>query len=93
LVKDKGCSEDKGSPNETLQLWGIKHQPLKKVKERLIVQDDDDPLYDDEVCSNSFDGFDTKVEDVVDDGMNNLFMLVQSKPIKDLMDNGMELFV
>jgi hypothetical protein len=48
LVKDKGCSENKGSPNETLQLWGIKHQPLKKVKERLIVQDDD-PLYDDEV--------------------------------------------
>jgi hypothetical protein len=33
------------------------------------------------------------MEDVVDDGMNNLFLLVQSKAIKDLMDNGMELFV
>ncbi len=44
-------------------------------------------------CSDSFDDYDTKMEDVVDDGMNNLFLLVQSKPIKDLMDNGMELFV
>jgi len=44
-------------------------------------------------CSDSFDDYDTKMEDVVDDGMSNLFLLVQSKPIKDLMDNGMELFV
>jgi hypothetical protein len=93
LVKDKVCSENKGSPNETFQLSGIKHHPLEKVKERLIVLDDDDPLYDDEVCFDSFDDSNTKMEDVVDDGMNNLFMLVQSKAIKDLMDNGMELFV
>jgi hypothetical protein len=50
-------------------------------------------LYDDEVHSNSIDDSDTKMEDVVDDGMNNLFMLVQSKAIKNLMNNGMELFV
>jgi hypothetical protein len=93
LVKDKGCGEDEGSPNETLQLWGIRHQPLEKVKEKLIVQDDDDPLYDDEVRSDSIDDSDTKMEYVVDDGMNNLFMLVQSKAIKNLRDNGMELFV
>jgi hypothetical protein len=49
LVKNKGCSDDEGSPNETFQLWGIRHQPLEKVKERLIVQDEDDPLYDDEL--------------------------------------------
>ncbi len=89
LVKDK----DEGSPNETFQLWGIRHQPLEKVKERLIVQDNDDPLYDDEVHFDSFDDFDTKMEDVVYDGMNNLFLLVQSKAIKDLVDNGMEFFV
>jgi hypothetical protein len=93
LVKDKGCSEDEGSPNETLQLWGIRHRPLEKVKEGLIVQDDGDPLYDDEVHSDSFDDTDTKMEDVVDDGMNNLFLLVQSKAFKDLMDNGMKIFV
>jgi hypothetical protein len=84
LVENKGCNEDEGSPNETLQLFGIRHWPLEKVNEGSVVQDDDDPLYDDEVCSDSFDDSNIKMEDVVDDGMNNLFLLVQSKAIKDL---------
>jgi len=88
LVKNKGCGEDEGSPNETLRLWGIRHRPLEKVKEGLIVEDHDDPLYDDEIHSNSFDDSNIKMEDVVDDGMNNLFLLVQSKAIKDLLIMG-----
>ncbi len=61
---------------------------MEKIKEGLIVQDHDDPLYDDEVHSNSFDDSDIKMEDVVDDGMNNLFLLVQSKAIKYLLIMG-----
>ncbi len=34
LVKNKGCSEDEGSPNETLRLWGIRHLAIGENKGR-----------------------------------------------------------
>ncbi len=49
LVIDQGGCDNKGEPR---QLWGIRHQPLGKVKDIHKIQNKG-PLVDDENTSNA----------------------------------------
>ncbi len=52
LVIDQRDCDDEENKGKPLQLWGIEHQPLGKVKDRHKVQNKS-PLSDDENTSNA----------------------------------------
>ncbi len=52
VVIDQGGCDNEENKGEPLQLWGIEHQPLGKVKDRHKVQNKG-PSSDDENTSNA----------------------------------------